>query len=360
MKIENMQNPSLQNNYDGVYSKRVTRVTIEAKPEGRRMMATRKDVAKHAGVSVATVSYVVNQTKHVTPEVKARVEEAIRELHYTPNLVARSLVTRKTQHVAMLVNNLKNPYYTELLAGAQAVASKKGYIVSTIMIDYSNPEEGLQLAARGVDGAILATVQTEETAKMLEGSIPYATPTDNLVFSYKEGIFEAVKALKEHGHRDIAYLSGLHLNPERHVRYRNLLEALEFYDLPYQEELMVDGNSLEETDEEAGAHAVRKLLKRKVHFTAVLTLNDLMAFGAIRELNKKGLRVPEDISVIGCDNLEIGRYFVPSLSTLDVSSFEMGKYLMKTLIARIEKKSEPHKVVASSYIERESVGICRG
>ena len=115
----------------------------------------------------------------------------------------------------------------------------------------------------------------------------------------------------------------------------------------------------EETDEEAGAHAIRKLLKRKVHFTAVLTLNDLMAFGAIRELNKKGLRVPDDISVIGCDNLEIGRYFVPSISTLDVSSFEMGKYLMNTLIARIEKKPEPHKVVASSYIERESVGICR-
>ena len=81
-------------------------------------VATRKDVAEYAGVSVATVSYVVNHTKHVTPEVQARVEEAIRELHYTPNLVAWSLVTRKTQHVAMLVNNLKNPYYTELLAGA--------------------------------------------------------------------------------------------------------------------------------------------------------------------------------------------------------------------------------------------------
>lgn len=144
-------------------------------------MATRKDVAEYAGVSVATVSYVVNHTKHVTPEVQARVEEAIRELHYTPNLVARSLVTRKTQHVAMLVNNLKNPYYTELLAGAQAVASKKDYIVSTIMIDYSNPEGGLKLASRGVDGVILATVQSGETAKLLEGSLPYATPYGNLV-----------------------------------------------------------------------------------------------------------------------------------------------------------------------------------
>lgn len=322
-------------------------------------MATRKDVAEYAGVSVATVSYVVNNTKHVTPEVKARVEEAVRALHYTPNLVARSLVTRKTQHVAMLVNNLKNPYYTEMLAGAQAVASKKGYIVSTIMIDYSNPEEGLKLAARGVDGVILATVQTEETAKLLDGSIPYATPTGNLFSSYREGIFEAVKALKKYGHRDIAYLSGLHLNPERHGRYRNLMEALEYYGLPYNENLMVDGNSREETDEAAGEHAMRELLKRKEHFTAVLALNDLMAFGAIRELNKKGMSVPEDVSVIGCDNLEMGKYFIPALSTLDVSSFEMGKYLMKTLIARIENKPEPHKVITSSYLERESVGKCK-
>ena len=322
-------------------------------------VATRKDVAEYAGVSVATVSYVVNHTKHVTPEVQARVEEAIRELHYTPNLVARSLVTRKTQHVAMLVNNLKNPYYTELLAGAQAVASKKDYIVSTIMIDYSNPEGGLKLASRGVDGVILATVQSGETAKLLEGSLPYATPYGNLVLSYKEGIFGAVKALKEYGHRDIAYLSGLHLNMESHDRYRDLVEALKYYDLSYNEKLMVDGNSCEETDEEAGVQAMRKLLTRKVPFTAVFALNDLMAFGAIKELNKRGIRVPEDVSVIGCDNVKIGSYFVPSLSTLDTSSFEMGKYMMKTLIARIENKPEPHKVIVSSYVERESVGKCK-
>ena len=91
----------------------------------------------------------------------------------------------------------------------------------------------------------------------------------------------------------------------------------------------------------------------------MFTLNDLMAFGAIRELNRKGFKVPEDISVIGCDNLEIDRYFIPSISTLDVSSFEMGRYLMKDLIAKIENKPKPYKVVASSYIERESVAKCK-
>ena len=101
-------------------------------------MATRKDVADQAKVSVATVSYVVNHTKNVTPEVRARVEEAIKELDYRPNMIARGLAMKQTQHVAMFVNNLKNPYYSEMLAGAQTVASEHGYIVSIIMIDYSN------------------------------------------------------------------------------------------------------------------------------------------------------------------------------------------------------------------------------
>ena len=175
------------------------------------MIATRKDVAELAGVSVATVSYVINKTKNVTAEVQERVEAAIKELNYSPNLVARSLATRKTQHVAMLVNNLKNPYYTEMLAGAQAAASKKGYIVSIIMVDYAAPEETLKLASRGLDGVIVATVQADETIRFLDGRIPYATPSENLYCSYKEGIFEAVKSLKEYGHTDIAFLSGLRM-----------------------------------------------------------------------------------------------------------------------------------------------------
>ena len=322
------------------------------------MTATRKDVAKLAGVSVATVSYVINKTKQVTPKVRERVEAAIKELNYSPNLVARSLSTRKTQHVAMLVNNLKNPYYTEMLAGAQSVACKKGYIVSIVMVDYADSEENLKLASRGLDGVIVATVQTDKTVKLLDDSIPFATPSENLYCSYKEGIFEAVKSLKKYGHVNIAFLSGLRLGAGNE-RYRYLMEALQYYNLPVNTKLMVDGNKREETDEEAGADAMRELMSRKEPFTAVLAVNDLMAFGAMSVLNKRGLKIPEDVSVIGCDNLEIGKYFLPALSTLDVSTFNMGKYLMKELISEIENKTETRKIVVSSYVERESVGKCK-
>lgn len=336
-------------------------------------MATRKDVAEYAGVSVATVSYVMNGTKNVTPEVKARVEEAIRKLNYTPNLVARSLVTRKTQHIAMLVNNLKNPYYSEVLAGAQYVAGKAGYIVSTVMVDYSNPRENIQLAARGVDGVLLMAINGEEIVQYLqEKSMPTAVayyqgdtcgPEEkdgtDLWIDYSKGIFEAVKSLKEHGHKKVAYLSGLKLSMESHERYRILRSAMEHYGISFNEKLMVDGNQNEETDEEAGIQAMSTLLERKEPFTAVVTLNDLMAIGAIRELKKHGIRVPEDVSVIGCDNIQIGKYIYPSLSTVDTRAFETGKCMTMALIEKIEHKQKINRNVVSVYIERESVGDCK-
>lgn len=320
-------------------------------------MATRKEVAERAGVSVATVSYVVNGTKHVTPEVKARVEEAVKELHYSPNLVAKGLATRKTHHVAMLVNNLRNPYYAEMLAGAQAVASKKGYIVSIIMVDYSNEEEVIKLASRGVDGVIDATY-TDVTNELLEEGIPFVASNTSALISYRKGIFEAVEALKEKGHENIAFLSGLKLDTKRNGRYQHLREAFAFYGIPVQEGLMIEGNEREETDEAAGIQAVKNLLKTGLPFTAIVALNDLMAFGAMRELKNQGLRIPEDVSVIGCDNVEMGKYSIPSLSTLNVDSFDVGKLLMKKLIADINHKQEQSHVITASYIERESVGEC--
>ena len=336
-------------------------------------MATRKDVAEYAGVSVATVSYVMNGTKHVTPEVKARVEEAIRKLNYTPNLVARSLVTRKTQHIAMLVNNLKNPYYSEMLAGAQYVAGKAGYIVSIILVDYSNPRENIQLAARGVDGAILLTISGEGIEEYLhEKSIPtvsavFERKTSDLEnhsaadvwIDYSRGIFDAVKSLKKHGHKKVAYLSGLKFSEKNNERYGLLRAAMEHYGIPLYEKLMVEGSRNEETDEEAGMQAMRTLLERKEPFTAVITVNDLMAVGAMRELKKHGICVPEDVSMIGCDNIQIGQYFYPSISTVDIKPFETGKCMAKALIEKIEHKPATGRKVSSAYIERESVGDCK-
>lgn len=321
-------------------------------------MATRKDVADYAKVSVATVSYVVNHTKNVTPEVRARVEEAIKELDYRPNMIARGLAMKQTQHVAMFVNNLKNPYYSEMLAGAQTVASEHGYIVSIIMIDYSNQEEILKLAARGVDGVIVATASSDETAQLIGNSIPFAKCGDYVDIDYRPAIYDSVKALRDHGHKKIAYLSGLKMNNRTHIRYTFVKDALERNGLVCDPLLMIDGDERENTDEEAGREAVRKLIASGEKFTAILALNDLMALGAITELHECGLSVPEDVSVTGCDDIQISQFCVPKLSTIDVSSFEIGSLLMKQLLGMIEHRRIEERTVTAVYIERESVGDC--
>ena len=121
---------------------------------------------------------------------------------------------------------------------------------------------------------------------------------------------------------------------------------------------MIDGDERENTDEEAGKKAVRKLMESGEKFTAILALNDLMALGAITELHECGLSVPEDVSVIGCDDIQISRFCVPKLSTIDVSSFEIGSLLMKQLLGMIEHRRIEEKTVVAKYLERESVGDC--
>ena len=320
-------------------------------------MATRKDVAEYAGVSVATVSYVMNQTKKVSPEVEERVREAIEILGYRPNLIARSLVTKRTNHVAMLVDNLKNPHNISILEGAQSLASSNGYMISSLLVDYANQDMFLSLTARGVDGYILLHPgKREELMHILKDQHWVAADEGDLIIDCRDAIFQAVRSLKEHGHEKIGFLSGLSIKDEKkHYRLRNFKEAMLYYGLELNERLIIDGNAEQTTDENAGMEAARRLLETGEEFTAVMAVNDLMAIGAMREFQFHGIQVPRDVSMIGCDNIREGAYSIPTISTLDVKSFEHGRYLMKKLICKVEKKIFDPVVIRAEYIERESV-----
>ena len=138
-------------------------------------MATRKEVAQLAGVSVATVSYVLNGTKKVTAEVEARVREAVKQLNYRPNLLARGLSKKETRHVVLVADNLNNPHISDLLCGAQEIASKNGYIVSVLSVHVSQPQDLLDLTRRGVDGVILALAKdNRELLDLLDPDMPIA------------------------------------------------------------------------------------------------------------------------------------------------------------------------------------------
>lgn len=320
------------------------------------MAVTRKDVAQMAGVSVATVSYVINGTKNVTPEVRERVMQAVQTLDYHPNLLAKSLATKETRHVAMLVDNIQNPHYGSILSGVQHIAEREGYIVSILSANYSSRDSMIELISRGVDGVILAT-GLENVDDLISGlSLPAIHTNENFHFHYRQAIFDMVGTLKSLGHRRIAFLSGM---PDRtmSVRYTDLVDALHHYELPVYEELFMEGDG--HTGEHDGYVAAGRLLATGEPFSAVFALNDLMAIGVMRRFWEEGLQIPRDVSIVGCDGIQSAAYTTPPLSTIQCDAFQFGEALMQQLLSILHPEKYPpieSKIIQAEFLRRESIG----
>ncbi len=322
-------------------------------------MATRKEVADLAGVSVATVSYVLNHTKKVSQQVEVKVLEAAKALDYHPNLVARSLVTKKSFHVAILVNDLQNPYYVTLLEGAQEVAAKAGYIVSLILVNSSGSDQIMELVSRQLDGIIIA-MQCENEEDIRKLHIPYVGIAEKAAVNvdYSNALNEGIHELKKLGHKRIACLCGLQKNT-RDTRLSLIVRAMKKEGLTYDEDLFIWGNESEDTRIADGYEAMTQLLKKGKEFTAVYALNDLMAIGAIKCLKDQGIKVPDEISVFGCDNIETDEIISPTLSSIDVSARYFGGQLMESLLAEIEHRPFEPVFIQTKFIRRESIARCK-
>lgn len=319
----------------------------------------RKDVAERAGVSEATVSYVLNRTKNVTPEVRARVLRATEELHYRPNLVAKGLATNRTNHVAILVDNLKNPHFCELLEGAQSVASENGYIVSVIAVDTSNLECVADLMARGVDGVIRALLAADVT-HVLDAAMPQVNAGMYVHHDYLPAMMDAVRMLKKNGHEHIAFLSGIPLDTPDYGRLDALIKALEAHGLPVEPALFAVSGMGYRTDERTGMHLADVLLESGRPFTAVISINDLVAIGAYKRFRQRGYSIPDDISVIGCDNIRILEYMHPALSSIDNKAFDTGRALMRSLMREIRGEPLQDTTIVCDFVNRSSVVRAKG
>lgn len=297
-------------------------------------MSKRKEVALAAGVSEATVSHVINGTKYVSPELTMRVRKAIEEKGYRLNHAARCLATNRSGHLALIVNNLKNPRYAEVSEAMQGQARARGYIVSTIDINLFNFTEDavFDLISRNIDGVFLATyIDSMEPAvrrayehgiKIISGISRFGKVLD---VEYKNAIRDMVSCLAGLGHRRIAYLSGYSIKESSHEKYENFLDAMKEQGLLADKELIVDGQPPFVADMDAGYHAMKELLGRTRDFTAVFAVNDLVAIGAMKALREQELRVPGDVSVVGCDNIQFSAYMQPELATIRVPKAEMGR-----------------------------------
>ncbi|MDG3088371.1 HTH-type transcriptional repressor PurR [Vibrio hannami] len=331
-------------------------------------MATIKDVARLAGVSTTTVSHVINKTRFVAEATQEKVMEAVKELNYAPSAVARSLKCNTTKTVGMLVTQSTNPFLAEVIDGFESYCYRQGYtlILCNTGGIYEKQRDYVRfLAEKRVDGIfVLCSDLTSELQEMLEGhaDIPKVimdwgdssvNQSDKIIDNSEEGGYLATKYLLEHGHKNIFCLSG-HLDKTLCIeRIEGHKRALKEFDIEFNPNNIIEGNF--ECD--MAVEAADKILALDEKPTAVFCFNDIMALGLMSRLQEKGMRIPEDISVIGYDNIDLAGYFSPPLTTVHQPKRRVGKNAFEILLARIKNKEHDRRVfeMHPEIISRKSV-----
>lgn len=327
---------------------------------------TVKDVALEAGVSVATVSRVINNIPGFSLETGKRVQDAMEKLGYRFNAVARDLRTTNTYTIATLVPEVESTIYAKILAGIQNMAKSAGYcvLVCHIGADGCDLKEYIDLLeAKRVEGIIGCSIPpTEEFGQIIEASqiptvlVSTLSPNGHQ-FSYIKvddfnAAYSATSYLIRNGHKQIAMISGkLEDKVSGAPRYEGYKAALRDYNLKINEDLIEFTNfSYDE-----GVIAARKLFKKKEKFTAIVTCSDNVAAAVNMVAREECIRIPEDISVVGYDNTIIAEITIPPLTTVNQPLYEMGQRSFE-LLEKIWKGCNPEAVIMPfSICERSSV-----
>ncbi len=328
-------------------------------------MVNYNDIARIAKVSPTTVSHVINETRFVMPETKKRVLEVMKKLKYQPNLLARSLATGKTQSIGLVISDIRNPFYPELVQGVEELAVKNDYNVFLCNTDY-DIEKGLRsigaLVKRKIDGIIFASSQVDSSIinQLMDTDVNFVLvdwgkrniSVDSLYFDYKVGIAEAVAHLISLKHRNIHFISGPKTLKTAKIRTRNFIDAIKKHkniDLNYK---IFEGDH----KIEGGYRTVQKILKEKTIPTAIVCSNDLTAIGAMKALEAGGIKVPDDMSIVGLDNILLTEIISPALTTIELERYRIGKTAMELLLNRIRNKKLPKQtcIFKTKLIVRES------
>ncbi len=305
--------------------------------------ATIVDVAARAGVSIGTVSRVLNKAAS-RPETRQRVFEAVEALKYAPNHAAQSLKRQSTEQIAIVVPDIANPVYVAMAKAVQQAAKLKGYSLSLISTEASSREEEHALRSlerKHVDGLILCSLRpTPKLVRDLEsarsrvcviGSLPEGAEVDNVRVDSERGAAQAVGHLLAQGRRAVAFINGVAGTVPAEARLRGYERALFEHHLRPDPELTVSSDFTMA----GGYGAVDGLLKGHPELEAVFCANDVMALGALRRLRELGKRVPEDIALVGMDDIDLGKISTPTLSTVALLAGERGRIAAELLFERI-------------------------
>jgi LacI family transcriptional regulator len=322
-------------------------------------MVTIRDVAKLAGVSVATVSRVLNQNGYVNEETEKRVRQAIKQLNYKPNEVARTLFKKSSKTVGLIVPDISNPFFPELVRAVEDVTNIYDYTVILCNSDEKSEKEKEYievLKQKYVDGIILTTNQLE-LDEVSEMNVPVVVLDRPLNHSFPSVIADnyggarlATRHLYEIGCRRIAHIQGpSHVvnAMERFNGYRDEMKELGLWD----ENLVILGNYQLNQAKEAVLHALKE------HgIDGIFAGNDVMAVGALKAVQQLGLRVPEDVAIIGYDGIPLTEMTTPELSTISQPIYEMGAIAARLLVKKIEGQplEQLHYVLPVQLVQRQS------
>jgi DNA-binding LacI/PurR family transcriptional regulator len=332
---------------------------------------TIKDIAEQSGVSLSTVSLVLNDNPRISQATRARVLETIERLGYQPNRMARALAWRHTRTLAVLVPQLRHAfadvYFGEIVSGIYDRASRLGYkiMLEVARNEFIDSKEYRQLYdQKFVDGILFIGANSRHrfVSELTDGSRPFLLVNNYskefdlnyVVSNYRYGAWQAAKHLVRLGHQRIGFIAGgvgeIQTSQDILEAFREVLEDSGIGSDP---NLIVDGW----LTEEGGMKAAEELLRRNPEVTAIFSLNDKMALGAIKKLNELGLRVPQDIAVVGFDDIPQASFAIPGLTTVHQPLYEIGKLACERMVELIHGKvSRVQEVIPIYLTVRESCG----
>ena len=324
-----------------------------------------KKVAEHAQVSTATVSRLINKTSYISPETAKKVWSAIEELGYYPNITARGLASGRSLLLGLIVSDIVNPFFPELVKTFEECAVEKGYEIITANTNYDPARTAMRvrsLIERRVDGVAVMTSEMDQSLidELSTRNIPIVfldtgdiqENISNIQIDYEQGISEAVNHLLELGHRRIGFISGPVDLKSAKIRRSAFLKFLRQQGIIEKKELVVTGNH----KINGGKDAMNQLLELNERPTAVLASNDLTAIGALQALRTHGLHVPQDMSLIGFDDIVLAESTDPPLTTINISRVKVAEAAFQSLYELINGETEfgTEVRVETKLIVRES------
>jgi len=331
-------------------------------------MSTIRDVAAEAGVSIASVSKMLNDPNYGSPETRARVMAAVKKLGYHRNNIARSMVKGKTGMIALVIPDVRNPFFTAVARGVEDVANKYDYRVMLCNTDEDPTKQRNYidvLRSKIADGFIIAVASEEDRylKRVDREKLPFvfidrecpSIPADAVVVDNRDGAYKAVSHLTRLGHRRIGLIAGKRDTLTGRDRLRGYLDALRDDGLTVDETLIRDGGFTTE----GGYEAARSLLAVGRGLTAIFVSNNAMTIGCLKALAEARVRIPDQIAVVGFDDSEWAEFFTPPLTVIRQPTYTMGTLAGEILFQRLEGSGPPERkeiVLKPELVVRESCG----